>query len=205
MGGADDAFSKVIADDFSLAVKLHDAGEDETVKVGAERANVCGEFERKHGHGAVREIDRGAALAGFFVNGGAVFNILGDIGNVDLKLIMAAGQAADEDSVIEIAGGLTVNGDDGQRAEVASAGKLLVGNDGADLLRFFQHGLRKDVADVVLADHYFHVDAEVVFIAEDFDDASPGLMSGRGELDDFYFDNDILQVVVGDLSGSLFT
>src|SRR6185437_13434177 len=91
MGGADDTFSKVIADDFSLAVKLHDAGEDETVKVGAQGANVCGEFERQHGHGSVREINRRAALAGFFVNGRAAFNILGDIGNVDLQLIVAAG------------------------------------------------------------------------------------------------------------------
>jgi hypothetical protein len=192
VGGTDDAFSKVIADDFSLAVKLHDAGEDETVKIGAERADVRGEFEREHGHGAVGEINGGAALARFFVDGGAVFNILGNICNVDLKFIVAAGQAADEDRIIKVAGGFTVNGDNGQIAEVAAAGEFLWRNDRADLLRFFEHGLRKDVADVVLADHDFHVHAEVVFIAEDFNDASARLMSGGRELDDFYFDNDIL-------------
>src|SRR6185437_761311 len=134
VSGADDAFSKVIADDFSLAVKLHDAGEDETVKVGAERANISREFEREHGHGAVREINRGAARAGFFVDGGAVFDILGHVCDVDLQLIVAAGQSSDENGVVKVASGFAINGDDGEIAEVAATGDFLWGNDGADLL-----------------------------------------------------------------------
>jgi hypothetical protein len=37
---------------------------------------------------------------------------LGDVGDVDLQLPVAVGQALDVDGVIEVAGGFAVDGDD---------------------------------------------------------------------------------------------
>ena len=68
---------------------------------------------------------------------------------------------------------------------------------GCDLLRFFQHLRGEDVRDVVLADDHFHIDAEIIFITQDFCDASAGALRGGRPLDDFDFDDDFFQVVPG--------
>ena len=82
-------------------------------------------------------------------------------------------------------------------AEVAARGDFFLRDDGVDLLRFFQHLRGEDVRDVVLADDHFHVNAEIVFIAENFGDASARALRGGRPLGDFYFDDDVFQVVPG--------
>jgi len=39
---------------------------------------------------------------------------VGDVGNVDLKLVVAVFQDANEHGVVEVAGGFAVDGDDGR-------------------------------------------------------------------------------------------
>jgi hypothetical protein len=56
---------------------------------------------------------------------------------------------------------------------------------------------------MVLADDHLHVNAEVVFIAEDFFDASAGALRGGRPLSDFYFYDDVFQVVPGFALGFL--
>jgi hypothetical protein len=99
---------------------VHDGGEHEAVFEGAEAAGAGGKLVREHGNGAVGEVDGGAALAGLGVEGGAGADVMGDVGDVDLELGVPVRQRADEDGVVEIAGGLSVNGDDGKGAEVAT-------------------------------------------------------------------------------------
>ena len=82
--GADHAFAQIVADDFALVIDFHDAGEDEAVEVRAQAANVGGEFERKHGHGAVGKVDAGAAQAGFLIERGVGRDVLRDIRDVHL-------------------------------------------------------------------------------------------------------------------------
>ncbi len=43
---------------------------------------------------------------------------MGDVGDVDLELEIAVRQVADEDGVVEVACGLAIDGDDGQRAVI---------------------------------------------------------------------------------------
>jgi len=116
---------------------------------------------------------------------------------VDLKLVITVLEARDEHGIVKVAGGFAVNGDDGQMAEITARGDFFLRDDGVDLLRFFQHLRGKDVRDMVLADDHLHVDAEIVFIAEDFSDASAGALCGGRPLRDFYFDDDVFQVVPG--------
>ena len=48
---------------------------------------------------------------------------------------------------------------------------------------------------VEFADHDFDVDAEIVFAAEDFDDASAGTLGGGGPVGDFHVDDYAFQIV----------
>ena len=100
-------------------IKLHDATEHEAVFVRAKAADIGGELLRQHGDGAIGEVDAGAAQTGFEIEGGAGLDVFGHVGDVDLELVAAVGAIGDENGVVEVAGGLAVDGDDGQLAKVA--------------------------------------------------------------------------------------
>ena len=70
LGGADDAFAQVVADDLAAMVDLHDAGENEAVDLRAQAADVGREFERQHGDGAIGKIDAGTAQACLLIERG---------------------------------------------------------------------------------------------------------------------------------------
>ena len=69
LGAADDAAGELLRDDVAGVVDFEQGGEDEAVGLGLERADVGGELEGQHGHGAVGEVDAGAAHEGFVVDG----------------------------------------------------------------------------------------------------------------------------------------
>ena len=77
----------------------------------------------------------------------------------------------DENCVVEVARGLAVDGDDGQRSEVAAVGGF-VAIEMSDGTCFGEHGLGKNARELVLADHHLHVDAEVVWQTENFNDSA---------------------------------
>ncbi len=69
LGGADNAFAYFVADNFSARVHFHDARQHQTLDLRTQAANVRREFEREHGHGAVGEINAGAAQVRFVIEG----------------------------------------------------------------------------------------------------------------------------------------
>ena len=91
---------------------------------------------------------------------------------------------ADGDGVVEVAGGFTVDGDDGQCAEIAALAFLRRDHRGA-LCASSMTWPRKVVRQMKFADDDFDVDAEVVFAAEDFDDASARILRWRWPVGDF--------------------
>ena len=113
---------------------------------------------------------------------------------MDLEFITAAGALGHQNCVVEIAGGFAVDGDDGQAAEVAAAvGFRLV--EMGDAARLCQHIVWKDARQLVLADHHLDVDAEVIGIAENLDDAAHGRTRGRGPTGDFDIDHQALKIL----------
>ena len=64
---------------------------------------------------------------------------MGDVGDVDLEFVVAVGESADGDGVVEVAGGFAVDGDDGELAEIAAVAEFVAGDDGVRLLGFFEH------------------------------------------------------------------
>jgi hypothetical protein len=167
-------------------IDLHGAGEHETIDLGPQAADVGREFERQHGDGAVGEIDAGAAQAGFLIERRIGRHVLGHVGDVDLEFVVAVFELADVDGVVEIAGGFSVDGDDGKIAVVAAVAQCVGGNNIFDGLRFFDDFGREAVGQVKLADHDLDVDSEVVFFAENFDDAAARLLRGARPVGDFY-------------------
>ena len=91
---ADDALGDAVADDLALRVDLHDAAKYKAVFVWQQAAHAAGERVRQHRHGAVREVDAGAAQAGFGVEGVTREYIVADVRDVHLQLGVAVRRVA---------------------------------------------------------------------------------------------------------------
>jgi hypothetical protein len=185
-------------------VDFHDAGEDEAVEVRAQAADVCRQFEREHGDGAVGEVDAGAAEAGFLIEGGVGRDVLSDVGDVDLEFEIIVGEHADVDGVVEVAGGFSVDGDDGERAEVAAVAEFGAGDRGGDLLCFFQRGGGEMMREMEFADDDFDIYAEVVLAAEDFDNFAFRTLRGGRPVGDFYVYDYAFEVRIVGVAGGFF-
>ena len=116
---------------------------------------------------------------------------------MDLQRIVAVWKALHPDGIVKVAGGLAIDGYDGQVAEVAPARQLGLWNHLLDRPRLVDHGLRKPVRDVMLADHDFDVDAEIVFMAEDLNDASGRVSSTFRKLEDLDIDDHVVHLFDG--------
>src|SRR5664279_5093458 len=99
------------------------------------------------------------------------------------------------DRVVEIAGGLAVDGDYGEVAVVAAMAQGFRGNIGCDGLGFFDNFWREAVGDMKLADHDLDVDSEVGFFTENFDDAAARLLCGAWPVGDFYVDDYAFEIL----------
>ena len=88
------------------------------------------------------------------------------------RAVVAVGQAIYPDGVVEIAGGFAVDGDDGERAEIAAAGEFRLADGLRHAFGLLHHFGRKAVREVVFADDDFDVDAEIVGVAQDLDHAA---------------------------------
>jgi hypothetical protein len=186
-----------------VVIDFHDAGEDEAVNLRAEAADVGREFERKHGDRAVGEVDAGAAEAGFLIECGTGGDVLSDVGDVNLQFEIVVGQLADQDRVVEVAGSFSVDGDDGERAEVAAAAEFGRRDGSGNFLGFVQDCGGEMVREVEFADDDFDVDAEVVLAAEDLRDTAARALRRTRPVGDFYVDHHAFEVDVVVVAGGL--
>ena len=65
----------------------------------------------------------------------------------------------------------------------------------SDISGVFEHGIGKEVRDVVLADHDLHVNAKIIGVAEDFEDAAASLTMEGGPIGDLDIDDKAFQVL----------
>ena len=100
-------------------VDLHDARHHQAVHLRAQAADIGRKLERKHGHGAIGKINAGAAQAGFLIERRIRRDVVGHVGDVHLQLKVAVLQVLHDHRVVEIARGFSIDGDNGQGAEVA--------------------------------------------------------------------------------------
>ncbi len=178
-----------------MMVNLHDARKDQAVHLWAQAANICGQFERKHGHSAIREIHAGAAQSGLVIECGPGSDVVGDIGDVDLQLEVAVVEAADGDGVVEVTGGFAVDGHDGKVAELVPSVDFRGVNDRFDGLSRRQDFGWKAMGEMKFADDDFDINAEVVLVAENLDHFAAGVLRGAGPVSDFDVDDNIFEII----------
>src|SRR3984893_16739274 len=95
-----------------------------------------------------------------------------DVGDVYLKMPAAVGAALYVNGVIEIAGGVAVDGDDGEVAKIFAALAFCFGEGNCPAYGLLKQCGGKCVREVMLTNDDFDVDAEVAGAAKDFHDAS---------------------------------
>ena len=102
---------------------------------------------------------RGLARAGFAVEGRVVLHIVRDVGDADddVDLLLARALLC-PDGVVEVLGGLAVDGDDGQLAQVLAADKVRVAGDLAEQASVSDDGGRERAVDARLHDEPLELD-----------------------------------------------
>ncbi len=134
LGGTDDTFAQVIAKNFAAMVDLHDAGKHEPVNMRAQAADIGRKLKRQHGHGAIGEINAGAAQPRFLIERRVGRDVVGHVGDMYLEFVVPALDLPDSDGIVEVTGGLTVDGDDRKSAKITPLLDLRRWNDGLNTL-----------------------------------------------------------------------
>jgi len=173
---------------------MHDGAEDEALFAGIERAHAVGESFRKHGNGAIDEVDGIAAEAGFAIERRLGTNVVGDVGDVHLKEPAAVFAALDVNGVVEVAGGFAVNGDDGEFAEIFPAGAVAFGNGQGEALGLLQNFAGEGMGKMMFANDDFGIHTEIAGTAKDFDDASGGRSAGARIAEEFDVDDGAVEL-----------
>ena len=143
--------------DIPLRVDFGDHREGELVLVRTERAELVAEFLRQHRHGAVHEINAGAALACLLVHGGAGRNVMGHVGNMHAYLVAAAPEFAERDGVVEVLGIGRIYGKGQNLPEVLPALELFGSYGFWDAVGRVLNLLRETVGQVELGQDGMHL------------------------------------------------
>ncbi len=128
LGGANYSANHPGAERAACGIELHNGAHDEAFFPRLQRAHAAGKIFRKHGNGAIDEIDGVAAQTRFAIERRFRVDVMRDVGDVDLQEPAAIVAAFDVDSVVEIACGLAINGDDRQFAKIFAAGAFGFGD-----------------------------------------------------------------------------
>ena len=146
---------------------------------GHQAAEVAAERRREHGLGEQRQVEAGGAAARLALDLAVVVDEVRDVGDVHVGAVALA-LARDRDGVVEVARGVGVDGERGQRREVAAA---VVGARGAPLDggRLLQHGVGEPLAHALGVQQRAQDGRDVVGGAEDLDDPAAVAVRGHGE------------------------
>ena len=137
-----------------------------------ERTHTVRKGLGKHSNGAIGEVHGRAAEPSLPVQSAGRLNIVRYIGDVHFEVPAAVGAMFDEDGVVEIARGLSIDGDDRQVAEIFAARTLSFTHGLRAMLRFIQNFAGEYMREMMLADDDFGVDPEIAGTPENFDDPS---------------------------------
>ncbi len=193
LGGADDALHHPGIEHASSGIEVHDGALHEAFFARLEGAHAVGERFRKHGHGAIDEVDGIAAEAGFAIERRLGKNVVGHIGDVNLQKPTAILAAIDVNGIVEIARGFTVDSDYGKFSKILATCAIGFGDGKSESFGFVKNFLREKVGKVMLANDDFRVDAKIAGAAEDFDDAAGRRSASTGVAQKFDVDDGAIE------------
>jgi len=116
---------------------------------------------------------------------GSRFDVVRDVGDVDADLHMAVGKFAKRDGVVEIAGGIGVDGDDEVATEIFPSGRAIGEFDRGKRFGFGKSFGRESCGEIKFPDDGEDVDAWIGGTAESFDEEAFGVGSSIFPVDQF--------------------
>lgn len=183
VAGPDDGARDALGEDAAGLGQGDDGGKGEPVHAGEEGAEAVGEFLREHRDDLVDQIDAVATAAGFSVEGTSGLDVVGDIGDVDADFPFTATEGPYVDGVIEVFGGVRVDGEDKFVAEVETSGVgggvmgMTLGVEGE--VGNFSQGFGGEAGrKLVLADDGEDIDVGIAGPSEALDDSALGIEVG---------------------------
>jgi hypothetical protein len=194
LNGADNAGHHPGVEHASGGIEVHDGAEDEALFAGIERAHAVGESFRKHGNGAIDEVDGITAKTGLAIERRLGTNIVGNVGDVHLKEPAAVVAALDVNGVVEVAGGFAVNGNNGELAEIFPPGAIVFRNGQGETLGFMQKFVGESVGKMMLANDDFGIHTEIAGAAKYFDDAPGGRSAAARIAEEFNVDDGAVEL-----------
>ena len=175
------------------------------------RRSTCGFSEQmplesssgQHGHGAIREIDRGAAQTRFAVERRIAPNVMRHVRDVHLQFVMCRSRSArDIHGVVEIARRFAINRDDRQIAKIARARASPASHTCCGVARGLrQHFRRKNMRQMMLANDDFNVHADFAGTSKNFDHAAGRREAAFGIARDFDIHNGAIEFRQGARGG----
>jgi hypothetical protein len=185
VAGVDDGAGKTGGTRFAFGVQTNESGVGEALFVGAEGAETVRKAGREHGDDAVDEVNAVGAFAGLVIQFGSGFDVVRDVGDVDTDLHVAVGKFAEGYGVVEIAGGIGVDGDDEVAAEIFPADRAVGEFDGGKRFGFGECFGRESGGEIKFPDDGEDVDARIGGSAEAFDEEAFGVGSAIFPVDQF--------------------
>jgi len=175
MAGVDDGTGEACGSGLAFGIQTNESGVGETLFVGAEGAEAVREAGREHGDDSVDEVDTVGAFSGFVIQLGTRFDVVGDVGDVNANFHVALGKFPKRDGVVEITGGIGVDGDDEVAAEIFSADRAVGEFNGGEGFGFGEGLGGKGVGKIKFANDGEDIDAGVGGAAEAFDEDAFGV------------------------------
>ena len=155
--------------------KGYEDGFGETILRFDETTESVGEGVGQHRYNGADEVGTVAAFLGFFVEGGAGFDVGGDVRDMDADAVAAFAEFLDGEGVVEILGIVGIDGEGKDITAIAAA--LAVG--GAHLVRngfglFLDRG-REGGVEIVFVENALEFGVGGVCFSEDIDDFTLGI------------------------------
>lgn len=188
--GSNDSGIKVGFEDLASVADEKLGALGETIDVGFERAKLIAEGLGQHGDHAIDQVSGIAAVPGFFIQGGARFHVMGNVGDMDPDFPLAIRSGTNANRVVEILGVIRIDGCNKVTATIRASGKVSWGDFGADGSGFLKGALGKPERKVVMAQDAEHVDTFGIGGAEDFDNFAFGRVMAGDPLTQF--DDDLV-------------
>ena len=185
VAGVDDGAGEASGPGLALRIQPNESGVGQALLVGAKGAEPIGEAGREHGNDPVDEVDAVGAFAGFVVQFGSGFDVVGDVGDVNADFDVALGKFAKGDGVIEIAGGIGIDGDNEVAPQIFPANGAIGEFDGGKGFGFGQSFGGKGGGEIKFANDGEDVDPRVGGAAEAFDEKALGVGAAIFPIDQF--------------------
>jgi len=185
VAGVDDRTGEAGGAGFAFGVQTNESGVGEALFIGTEGAEAVRKTGREHGDDAVDEVNAVGAFAGLVIQFGSRFDVVRNVGDVDTDLHVIVREFPEGYGVVEIAGGIGVDGDNEVAAEIFPADRAIGEFDGGKGFGLGEGFGRESCGEIEFPDDGKDIDAWIGGAAEAFYEEAFGVGSAIFPVDQF--------------------